>query len=81
MKLELYYRDTCPYSQKVLRFVQENHLNGIKYHDLDRESQCEDKLEALTKDSQVPCLVIDGKPMLESQAIIEWLDQNSEVLH
>jgi glutathione S-transferase len=24
----------------------------------------------------VPCLVVDGKPMLESGAIVEWLRQN-----
>lgn len=81
MKIELYYRTDCPYSQRVRNFIAEQHLNKIKYHDIEKEHASLDKLMAMTDDEQVPCLVVDGKPILESQAIIEWLDQNSEVLH
>jgi glutaredoxin len=81
MKIELYYRTDCPYSKRVRDFISANHLNKIKYHDIEKEHASMDKLMAMTDDEQVPCLVVDGKPILESQAIIEWLDQNSEVLH
>jgi glutathione S-transferase len=82
MEAALYYRETCPYSSKVREFIRENGLMPkIKFHDVDDDE--EESLETLVEmndDDQVPCLVVDGEPMLESEAIISWLDENADQL-
>ncbi|WP_100066118.1 glutaredoxin family protein [Miniphocaeibacter massiliensis] len=76
-KLELYYMDICPFSQKVLRFMSENNLNDkillkeIRLNDYDRET-----LINVGGKEQVPCLFIDGKPLYESDDIIAYLKEN-----
>ena len=78
MNLELYYREECPFSQKVLKYIEEKDLNEkIDFHEVDEDLASLEKLEALTDDDQVPCLVVDGKPVLESDDIIEFLSMNS----
>ncbi len=49
----LYYKKTCPYCQKVLRFMNDLVRVGGK--------------------KQVPCLVVGGKPLYESDDIIAYL--------
>ena len=81
MMLELYYREECPYSKKVRGFIAEKGLKSkIKFHDVDADEDSLRDLEALNHDEQVPCLVVDGEPMLESDEIIEWLDVHTNDL-
>lgn len=77
MKLELYHMMQCPFSAKVRNYIESNNLKAqIVYHDVDEEGLSgEAMIEKLGSD-QVPCLVIDGKPMLESDDIIAWLGDN-----
>ena len=73
MKLTLYSMSTCPYCIKVLDEMDNIQLNGnIKVLDISDNKNMKD-LVSLTGDYQVPCLVIDGKPMLESDDIIKFL--------
>jgi glutaredoxin len=69
--LKLYYLPTCPYSLKVLRFIESN---GIAI-DLNSTTEPDNKQYLLDqgKKNQVPCLFIDGKPLYESDDIIEYL--------
>ena len=77
MKLELYHFESCPYCRKVRNFIDKNHLKSqIVYHDTHQDSAAAERLLKMNDDSQVPCLVIDGKPMLESDDIIAWLKEN-----
>ncbi len=77
MKLELYHRWGCPYSAKVRNFIQENELGDrLTMIELDESDNAIETLMRLNHKAQVPCLVIDGKPLLESNDIINWLDQN-----
>ncbi len=69
--LVLYYKPTCPYCRKVTSFMEHNGISLVMKNTLDPETLNE--LIAINKTSQVPCLVIDGKPMLESNDIIEYL--------
>lgn len=74
MKLDnmvLYYKPTCPYCQRVTHFIE---ANGIEMDMRDTlvEAHLEELL-AINGVSQVPCLVVDGKPMLESEDIILYL--------
>ncbi len=77
MKLELIHKWQCPYSARVRDFIDEQGLKDqIDYTEINEVEGAKDKLSQLTGKSQVPCLVIDGKPMLESGDIVQWLQQN-----
>jgi glutaredoxin 3 len=77
MQLELYHLKGCPYSAKVRAFINEAGLKSkIIFHEIHAEPQAYDKLMELTGQAQVPCLVIDGKPLLESDEIIKFLSRS-----
>lgn len=76
MQLDLYKFDTCPYCQKVFREIEAQGRDDITMHDIRKN---EDDRAALIKVGgmeQVPCLFIDGKPMYESDDIVNWLRKN-----
>ena len=62
MDLKLYYKETCPFCKKVLRFIENKKIEGVELVDIKGMDQ-------------VPCLFIDGKPMYESMDIIKFLDE------
>jgi glutaredoxin 3 len=77
MQLELYVREDCPFSAKVRKYLGEKHLESkVNLHDIDSDEESLRELMSINYDEQVPCLVVDGKPMLESDQIIEWFDKN-----
>jgi glutathione S-transferase len=77
MTIQLFHRWHCPYSARVRDFVDEHRLGDrIEYLELSEAPGAEDTLTRLTGRSQVPCLVVDGEPMLESADIVRWLDDN-----
>jgi glutaredoxin len=77
MKLELYQFSSCPYCQKVLRYLDQQGLQSkVKLYDTLQDEAANERLLELTGDDQVPCLVIDGKPLLESDDIVAWLKEN-----
>ena len=77
MKLELYHRQECPFSAKVRDYIKEHDLKGqITYYDVEEDEDEMKALEELTDDEQVPCLIVDGRPILESDEIIAWLEVN-----
>ena len=61
MDLKLYYKETCPFCKKVLRFIEKKGIKDVELVDI--------------KADEVPCLFIDGKPMYESMDIIKFLDE------
>ena len=73
MKLELYMMDTCPFCRKVFRAIEEMGRTDIEKHDINRSMEDRERLVRDGGKLQVPCLFIDGKPMYESDDIIEWL--------
>lgn len=77
MKLELIHKWACPYSARVRDFIEERGLQDqIAFMEVNESEGAKDRLEQLTGKTQVPCLVADGEPILESRDIIQWLDQN-----
>jgi len=75
MNLILYHMDECPYCAKVRDAISKLKIKKlIEYREIDNEKY-RDELIDLTDDYQVPCLVIDGKPMLESEDIIIFLKE------
>lgn len=72
---ELFYMPTCPYCRKVLAFMQTQDIE-LPLRDITAEPQARETLETVGGKVQVPCLFIDGKPMYESDDIIDYLAQN-----
>jgi glutathione S-transferase len=69
--LALYYLPTCPYSIKVLGFLE---ANGIVI-DLHSTTEPANRTFLLTNGgiNQVPCLFIGDRPLYESDDIITYL--------
>jgi glutaredoxin len=77
LNLQLFHKWQCPYSARVRNFIDEHRLGDeIEYVEIHEVEGAGDKLAQMTGKSQVPCLVIDGKPILESSEIVQWLQQN-----
>ncbi len=74
MTLELYIMDTCPYCQRVMRYISSTGRTDIVFKDVNKSDEAEKTLIAVGGKRQVPCLFIDGKPMYESMDIIHWLE-------
>jgi glutaredoxin 3 len=77
--LALYYFDSCPFCQIVLKVIDKLDLD-VEMRDI---SMDQNHLARLTKDTgrrTVPCLYIDDKPMHESADIIQWLQKNVDQL-
>jgi glutaredoxin 3 len=73
MKLILYHYDACPYCQIVREEIDRLGLQDVEYRDILSEPRFRDELIQMNGQSQVPCLVVDGKPMLESADIVDFL--------
>lgn len=69
--MALYYKPTCPYCLKVMAYMQDQDIEMEMRNTM--EPGVIDGLVALTGKTQVPCLVINGEPMLESDDIIAYL--------
>ena len=67
----LYYKKSCPFCQKVLRFMEANHLTMDTRETTQPGNQ--NDLIRIGGKKQVPCLVINGKPLYESDDIITYL--------
>jgi glutaredoxin len=78
MKLELFHLNACPYCAKVREYLEQSGLKKhVAYHEVEEENGALARLESLNRGShQVPCLVVDGRPLLESTAIIEFCEEN-----
>lgn len=73
-ELTLYYKPTCPFCKKVIKYIDEAGIIVPLEDTSDEEKATE--LINLGGKKQVPCLVIDGKALYESDDIIEWLKLN-----
>ena len=77
MTIQLYHRWRCPYSARVRDFIETHHLGDrIEFIELSEVPDAEANLNGLVGTTQVPCLVVDGQPKLESADIVQWLDLN-----
>ncbi len=78
MTLELFKKETCPYCQRVMRFIDSAGRTDIVYRDIRESAEAAEELVRVGGKSQVPCLFIDGRPLYESQDIIEWLEEHPQ---
>lgn len=68
----MYKYDACPFCVRVMRHADELGLD-LEMRDTRQDDGARDALRQLTGGTQVPCLVIDGVPLLESADINRWL--------
>ena len=73
MKLILYHFEACPYCEKVRRAIRELPIEGIEYRDILERAEYRRELIEMNGTRQVPCLLIDGQSMLESDDIVAFL--------
>ena len=74
-KLALYYYDSCPFCQIVIRAIKDIGIR-VEFRNIHEEDEHLFKLRNDTGRQTVPCLYIDGEPMFESQDIVNWLQKN-----
>lgn len=73
--LTLYHFMACPYCQRVRDYLAKENIT-VPLKDTRDNPDYRDELIKIGGKPQVPCLVIDGKPLYESLDIIEWLKKN-----
>ena len=69
----LYVYETCPYCQKVFRYMDKAGITIPLKNARDPETEAE--LISIGGKRQVPCLVIDGVAMYESDDIIRYMKE------
>ena len=69
----LYYSPTCGYCRKVINYMQQEGIR-LPMRSVLEDGAAEELVSAGGK-YQVPCLLIDGKAMYESDDIIAYLKQ------
>lgn len=73
--LKLYYMKGCPFCKKVIQFMERSNIE-VEMVDIQADPKNEEELIKLGGKDQVPMLLIDGKPLYESNDIIQWLKDN-----
>ncbi len=77
LQLVLYSRSSCSYCKKVISYLKKNHKE-ITVKDIGKDSKAANELITIGGRQQVPCLVINGKALYESSAIIKWLRDHKD---
>lgn len=72
-KLELFYKVGCPWCEKVFSYMRENDITVDATYDIYDGDANRERLIEVGGKQQVPCLIIDGKPLYESSDIIDYL--------
>jgi glutathione S-transferase len=81
MDAKLYHLESCPYCRKARAFAAQRGLERyIEFHEVSREPDALKRLVELTGRSQVPVLEVDDEPLVGSELIIDWLDENAVAL-
>ena len=74
-ELKLYYMKRCPFCKKVIKFIEEENIEDVQLMDVFKTENMDELIKVGGKE-QVPCLFVDGKPMYESDDIINYLKEN-----
>jgi len=77
--LILYYKPSCPFCKKILKFLK-TIKKQIPLKNVENDPKAKEELLHLGGKTQTPCLFIEGKPLYESADIIDWLDQKKDLL-
>lgn len=73
-EVTLYYSPHCPYSRQVLSHLKQMDKQ-VPLKNVIQDPLAKEELKKCGR-LEVPCLLIDGQPLYNSDAIIEWLDDH-----
>ena len=73
--LTLYHFNGCPYCAKVRNYMAAKGIT-VPLKDIHENPKFKEELMSIGGMAQVPCLVIDGEALYESDDIIEWMKGN-----
>ncbi len=76
MDLKLYMFETCPFCRKVINELEKTGRKDVVFCDIRKDDKYRQELISVGGKEQVPCLFIDGRPLYESNDIIDWLKAN-----
>ena len=62
----------------MMKYIVSTGRTDILYRDIIESEEAAKQLVSVGGKRQVPCLFIDGKPMYESQDIINWLEAHPQ---
>lgn len=72
----LYIRPNCSFCRRVLSALDNLGIDVVIV-DVSKDPQALAELISIGGKRQVPCIIVDGKAMYESQSIIEWFQKLS----
>jgi glutaredoxin 3 len=75
--LVLYYFQSCPFCIKVLEYMKSSNI-VIPMHDILVDPEAMDQLIRIGGKQQVPCLVVGGKALYESEDIMMWFEKHGD---
>jgi glutaredoxin 3 len=78
-QLLLYYSPSCPYCHRVLNYLKSIHKT-VPLRNVITDKSAKKDLIKLGGKPQVPCLIIDGQALYESEDIVNWLSQHQSAL-
>ncbi len=78
-KIILYHKPNCPYCKKVISYLEKIHKT-IPMVDLQKHPEKKSDLIRIGGKMQVPCLIIQGKAMYESEQILKWIKEHANEL-
>jgi len=77
--ITLYYSPQCPYSKKVLSYLKQSGIK-IPMKNVRGDSAARDELQQRGGHLVVPCLIVNGEAIYDSNDIIDWLSAHQEDL-
>ncbi|RAP34211.1 glutaredoxin [Candidatus Marinamargulisbacteria bacterium SCGC AG-439-L15] len=72
-ELKLYVSHGCIYCKRVTDFLEEHSLEIPMEEPFNDPKEFQSFMD-LTGGTQVPCLMINGEPMRESEDIVVWIE-------
>ncbi len=76
-RITLYHFERCPYCRTVRTFMDQHGID-IPQKDILTDPDAYQELLATGGRAQVPCLLVDGQALYESEEIIRWLQNQRE---
>lgn len=64
--------DACPFCKKVMQYMKKRDIKDVEMVDIAADPRNKKELIEVGGMDQVPMLLIDDKPLYESNDIIQW---------
>ncbi len=75
----LYYTHYCPYSRQVLNYLKQIHKT-VPMKNVAENPEAKMELKTLGGRLEVPCLILNGEALYNSDTIIDWMARHQDEL-